>query len=274
MAWKDDVTERFSIAQDAKKWDQMYARDTDNLDDHIFRLRRDYTVEYLVNHYGVEAQLCDVGCGAGPVTYEMLRRGYDIVGLDYSRDMLENAAKRLVDGQLDRKPLINCNSEALPFEDGVFDGVVCLGVISYVEHYENIIKEIHRILKPGGTVLISFRSRSNLLANDPVFLVHDVLKRPFAARRTRPFKIGHYMRTREVRELIEANGFVCTDFKGIGFGPYSVAHKPLFSASTSIKLSDAITRLAGRLKAGFLFRIATDVNILIFRKLAADESSA
>ena len=100
MGWKDDVINRFSGEQDADKWNLMYAADTDNLDDHNYRLRRDYTVDYIVNNYDKTAKLCDVGCGAGPVTFEMLRRGYDIVGLDYSKDMLDNAAKRLADGRL------------------------------------------------------------------------------------------------------------------------------------------------------------------------------
>ena len=266
MGWKDDVINRFSGAQDAEKWDRMYAAETDNLDDHNYRLRRDYTVDYIVNHYDRDAQLCDVGCGAGPVTYEMLERGYDIVGLDYSSDMLENAAKRLAAGQLGRKPLINGNSEFLPFEDGVFDCVVCLGVISYVEHYENIIREIHRILKPGGTTLISFRSRNNLLVNDPVYLGYAMVKKLVSLGKKPPFEIGHYMRAAEVRETVTANGLDYTGFKGIGFGPFSIAHKHLFSGRMSIRISEFITRQAARLKAEVLFRLATDVNILVFRK--------
>jgi len=197
----------------------------------------------------------------------MLRLGYDIVGLDYSGDMLENAAKRLSMGGLDRRPLINGNSEALPFADASFDCIVCLGVISYVEHYKNIVGEMYRVLKPGGVVLVSYRSRSNLLANDPVFLVYDLLKRPFKAGKRPPFVIGHYMRYREVRSLIEAHGFFSTDFNGIGFGPYSIAHIRLFSARTSIRISDWITRVATRLNAHFLFRLASDVHILVFRKV-------
>ncbi|MGD2137795.1 MAG: class I SAM-dependent methyltransferase [Gammaproteobacteria bacterium] len=266
MGWKDDVINRFSGEQDADKWDRMYAADTANLDDHNYRLRRNYTVDYLVNHYDTTAKICDVGCGAGPVTYEMLRRGYDIVGLDYSRDMLDNAARRLAAGQLDRKPLINGNSEFLPFEDDVFDCVVCLGVISYVEHYENIVREIHRILKPGGRALISFRSRGNLLVSDPVYLGYSLAKRLVSLRRKRPFEIGHHMRAAEVRARARDSGFVYTGFKGIGFGPFSLAHRHLFSGRTSIRISDFITRQADRLKAEFLFRLATDVNILLFRK--------
>lgn len=269
MSLKDEVVDRFSSRQDAGKWDEMYARDTDSLADHCFRSRRDYAVGYLATHYGKEAQICDIGCGAGPVTYAMLRQGYDIVGLDFSTDMLKNAAKRLSTGGVRRRPLINANCESLPFSDASFDCVVCLGVISYVEHYENILREIYRVLKPGGTVLLSYRSRSNLLANDPVFLLYDLLKRPFIARKKRPFVIGHYMRPREVRRSVEAAGFVCTAFKGIGFGPYSIAHKKLFSARTSIRISEAISRMATRLNAGFLFRIAADVNILVCSKSEA-----
>ena len=74
------------------------------------------------------------------------------------------------------------------------------------------------------------------------------------------------MVAREVRNLIEANGFAFKAFEGIGFGPYSLGHKKLFSEATSIKLSNKISNVARSLKADFLFKTATDVNIFIFQK--------
>ena len=267
MSWKDDVKKRFSVTTDAKKWDQMYEQDTEKLDEHIFRLRRDFTVDFIVNNYDKQAKLCDLGCGAGPVIFQMLSRGYDMVGLDYSRDMLDNAANRLSSGNIRDKPLINANCELLPFGDGMFDCVVCLGVISYVENYENIFKEIFRVLKPGGTVLLSFRNKYNLIMNDPIVLLKtSVRKILFMREKKKGFEIGQYLSAREVQTLLKSNGFDFLDFKGIGFGPFSFKYKQLFSDKTSIKISQFISALADNLHAGFVFKLASDVNILICRK--------
>lgn len=75
MSWKNDVKERFSTAQDAGKWDEMYNTETENLEDSIFRQRRNATIDYIKQHYDTNAEICDIGCGAGPVTYELLRLG-------------------------------------------------------------------------------------------------------------------------------------------------------------------------------------------------------
>lgn len=269
MSWKEDVKARFSQKEAASKWDLMYEKDTASLEEENFRLRRDYTVDYIVNNFDKTVSICDLGCGAGPVTYEMLKRGYNIVGLDYSFDMLQNAKRRLIAGGITGRPLINSNGETLPFQDEMFDCVVCLGVISYVENYENIIKEIFRILKPGGTVLISFRNKYNLIANDPIALLKLLVKTALVTLRLRErdkFRIGHYMVARDVVRLVNSNGFVFEKFKGIGFGPYSFWHKKLFDEDTSIRISSFITRLADVLRAGFVFKLASDVKILIFRK--------
>ena len=177
MSWKEEVKVRFSQQDAAQKWDLMYETDTVSLDEDCFRLRRDYTVDYLVSNFDQNTPICDLGCGAGPVTFEMLKRGYNVVGLDYSIDMLSNAKRRLIAGGISGRPLINSNAETLPFQDEMFDCVVCLGVISYVENYENIIKEIHRVLRPGGTVVISFRNKYNLVSNDPVALTKFLAKK-------------------------------------------------------------------------------------------------
>ena len=267
MSWKDAVKKRFSVSDDANKWNQMYEQDTEKLDEHFFRLRRDFTVDFIVNRFNKQAKLCDIGCGAGPVTFELLRRGYDITGLDYSRDMLDNAARRLVSGQIPDKPLINGNCEALPFRDNAFDCVACLGVISYVEHYENIIKEIFRVLKPDGIVLLSFRSKNNLIMNDPIVLVKSLAKKlSFRRGEEQKFEIGQYLNSREVQAKVISNGFDFLGFKGIGFGPFSIKYRQLFTDKTSIKLSQYISGLADTLKAEFVFKLASDVNILLFRK--------
>lgn len=266
MGWKEDVTNRFSENQAAQKWHEMYAYDTGNLDDYNFRLRRDHTVNYLVESFATDASLLDLGCGAGPVVYEMLQRGYNIVGIDYSMDMLNNAKRRLATDQRNEMPLINGNGKELPFADESFDCVTCLGVISYVENYEDVIDEIYRVLKPNGTVIIAFRNKYNPLLNDPAKLIYYILKKITPFKKNDMFRIGQPMNASSVTSVVQNKGFTYVDFKGIGFGPYSIFRKKLYTEKISIKLSNFMTSLASWVKAEFLFKLGTDVNILTFRK--------
>jgi ubiquinone/menaquinone biosynthesis C-methylase UbiE len=270
MGWSEDVKARFSDQEDAAKWDQMYEDEATTVEEEFFRRRRDYTVDYVSRNFDKSAKICDLGCGAAPVTFEMLKRGYDIVGVDYSFDMLRNAKRRLEAGGVSRVPLVNSNGETLPFADGQFDCVVCLGVISYVEGYAKIIKEIRRILKPGGTAIISYRNKSCLFCNDPVTLPKHLVKKvliSLSLREPDKFRIGRYMLLKEVQETIERTGLKYLLFKGIGFGPHSIGGRKLLSVPKAIKFNDFITSIANKLGFESWYRTAADVHILIYTKI-------
>lgn len=265
MSWKNDVKHRFSPEQDASKWDDMYNSDTEKLDDAFFRQRRDWTINYITQKYETDAAICDIGCGAGPITYELLKRGYSPIGLDFSSDMLSNAKKRIESLDLHSIPLINGNSELLPFPDQQFDCIVCLGVISYVEHYENIISEIHRILKPGGTTIITYRNKNNLIMNDPIRIIKAISgsnKEP----ENNKFIIGRYMSYSEVLRTAENTGLHLIEFTGMGYGPYQYKYKKLFSDKTSINIDKNVSKFMNYLHAKPFIKLSTDIHIMIYKK--------
>ena len=271
MSWKEGVQSRFSPREDADKWDRMYAQDTESLDDEFFRLRRDFTVAYVTEHYDTSAIICDLGCGAGPVISTLLNRGYDATGFDYSIDMLDNAARRIATSTAERRPLARCDIQALPLRNDSFDCAVCLGVISYVEHYENIIREIHRILKPGGTAIVSYRNEKNLMISDPVGPIKYLGKKmlEFLDLGPRKFRIGNHMSYAEVGRTLQRNGLTLEVFKGIGFGPLRFNRRTFLSDKTSLALHRTLTGWLDGWGAEFASRIGTDVHILVVRKSAS-----
>lgn len=253
----------------------MYTEEGRSFEDEIFRLRRDFTVDYVSRNYGKDAKLCDLGCGAGPAITELLTRGYDTVGFDYSEDMLRNAKRRLADNGITPAPIARADIQAVPLPDESIDCAVCLGVISYVERYENIIKEIRRVLRPGGTAIITYRNRSNLTVSDPVGPFRYLagrLRRLFGGG-PKQFQIGRYMNIAEVRDAIRNGGLTIVAFEGIGFGPLRFNQKPLTSHEGAIKLDRKLTRWMKALGADFAFRLGTDVHIFVVRKDAAPSAA-
>lgn len=267
MKHKEHLKHRFSTDDSSEKWDKMYSENTEYLDEEIFRQRRNFTISYVQANFSKDAVLCDIGCGAGPITAELLKQGYNIVGLDYSVDMLANAKKRIRNNDLNENILINGDCESLPFSDNTFDGVICLGVISYVELYENIIKEIQRILKPEATSIITYRSEYNLIMNNPVTLCIVMAKKLLRIKIHKEYVIGRYMNPKAVEKTIRSSNLDVIDFKGIGFGPYYLNNKKLFNEKTSIKINSVITKTATFLQLNFLFKIACDVHIFTVRKI-------
>jgi demethylmenaquinone methyltransferase/2-methoxy-6-polyprenyl-1,4-benzoquinol methylase len=89
----------------------------------------------------------DVATGTGLVAVELARRyGCRVVGLDRSADMLAAASRRngLIAG------LVNARAERLPFDDATFDHVTFTYLLRYVDDPEATVRELARVLKPGG----------------------------------------------------------------------------------------------------------------------------
>lgn len=109
----------------------------------------------------------DVGCGHGRSLMEIAARAPrgQSVGLDPSELMVEIAAERnrtLIEaGRID---VVRSGVESLPFPDGMFDKVLCVHVLYFWKDVELSLREIGRVLKPGGRLALLFRTNADLKA--------------------------------------------------------------------------------------------------------------
>ena len=265
-----EVRRRFSHADAAGRWNAMYAADTDCLEDENFRARRDIAVAHVLSIVNPDSQVLDLGCGAGPVISELRRHAVNVVGIDYSEDMLEHARSRLRSQALDESGLLQGDCRDTPYSGASFDVVVCLGVISYLEDYDPVLDEIDRLLKPGGTVLISFRNVHNPIVSDPVAFARRLLRIALSPLLgpldSGKFAIGRYLDFRTVTEKMEERGLKYVDFFGIGFGPFRLAGRKLFSERQSIRISRGLARIFDALSIHRPQRWLADVSLWIYWK--------
>lgn len=100
--------------------------------------------------------ILDIATGTGDLAINLAETNADkIVGLDISRGMLDVGIEKIKKKNLDSKiEMILGDSENMPFADNTFDAItVAFGVRNF-ENLENGLKEILRVLKPGGTFVI------------------------------------------------------------------------------------------------------------------------
>ena len=92
------------------------------------------------------ARIVDIGCGFG-ATLSHLRDCHDFraCGIDISARLFESRGQ----------PVIQASADKLPFGAGVFDGVFCECVLSLLSLPENALCEFHRVLQPGGYLVLS-----------------------------------------------------------------------------------------------------------------------
>jgi len=116
---------------------------------------------------GRGALALDVSTGTAGVAIEMARRSQGrIVGLDVTRPMLLAGLSTVDREGLDgRVALVEGRAEELPFPDETFDAVVFTFLLRYVREPEVTIREMARVLKPGGQLLsLEFGVPENALA--------------------------------------------------------------------------------------------------------------
>lgn len=93
-------------------------------------------------------KLLEIGVGDGRHLHQY--KSHEIVAIDNSVGMLKIAARQNAQGV----ELLVMNAECLKFKDESFDYVVLSHVIAVVDNPETLVKEIHRVLKNGGKLLI------------------------------------------------------------------------------------------------------------------------
>jgi len=103
-------------------------------------------------------KLLDVPVGTGVFTaakYARMLRA-DIIGLDYSQDMLNQARVRFRQERIGNCRLIQGDVGALPFADGTFDIVLTMNGFHAFPDKEKAYSEVNRVLKPGGRLVGCF----------------------------------------------------------------------------------------------------------------------
>jgi ubiquinone/menaquinone biosynthesis C-methylase UbiE len=148
----------------------------------------------------------DLGCGTGHALLEMKRMGFRrIVGVDISTRMLESATALLAEHRAGDVELYHADVCALTMiEDESVDACTALGLIEYLDDDGSLLREVDRILKPGGAAVIQTR-------NYPCIRTRTVE----TAKRYIPYKrskIAYREHKPEVfRREAEAHGFVVED---------------------------------------------------------------
>jgi SAM-dependent methyltransferase len=120
----------------------------------------------VTRHFAPAAKMLDVGCGSAWLAEHFA----DYTGVDGSPEAVEAAARR------GRRVLLADLREPLPFADGEFEGVIAKDVLEHLDDPVAAVREIRRVLRPGGRVFASSPDAQRWVWND---YTH---KRPFTRR--------------------------------------------------------------------------------------------
>lgn len=105
-------------------------------------------------------RLLDIGCGTGYVAALYARGQAVVTAVDIAERSVELTRKRLAQLGL-HATVRTANAEALPFPDASFDLVSSFGVLHHTPDTAKALREVHRVLVPGGRALLMFYNRDS-----------------------------------------------------------------------------------------------------------------
>jgi SAM-dependent methyltransferase len=145
-------------------WKGKFYRDVHNPFGQMLVRRKDHVLRLLRDHVDHRAgSIFDAGCGPGEYLGELAGGGYAVYGMDASEEMIRSSGETLRDRGVKGGPtLIRGDIEHIPVRSGSFDAVLCIGVLGYLEQDERALRELHRLLRPGGHLLLNVRNLNAL----------------------------------------------------------------------------------------------------------------
>ncbi|MBQ7191289.1 MAG: bifunctional demethylmenaquinone methyltransferase/2-methoxy-6-polyprenyl-1,4-benzoquinol methylase UbiE [Paludibacteraceae bacterium] len=163
-------------AQTKKNIGSLFDRIAPSYDkfNHVTSLNIDrYWRQYAVKQMHKHQQVLDVAIGTADLAIEMLRQGKatHVQGIDLSQEMMtigKQKAERFFAKQTDSQSLsvdfMLANAQAMPFDDNSFDAVTCAFGVRNFADLDAGLKEMHRVMKKDGELLIlEFSYPTNLL---------------------------------------------------------------------------------------------------------------
>jgi SAM-dependent methyltransferase len=170
--------------------------------------------------------ILDLGCGAGAVTGELVRRGHAVYGIDIQNEAVRRASAEGLDAR------VWDLNQGLPFNDQCFDVVVAADVIEQVFDPLALLHEVHRTLKDEGYAILGIPQHFDILQRLRMFFGKGIVSAEHKYYCS-DYRAWNYARIRlftlrECFQVVRAAGFRVerSELLGLPLFPYPRPYRP------------------------------------------------
>jgi ubiquinone/menaquinone biosynthesis C-methylase UbiE len=238
----------------AGRWREVY--EESGIEGAIYRKRCAVVLRWIDElAMPLREHVLEIGCGAGVSVVALAQRGYLVAAVDPVAEMLNSTRQHAASAGVSFSVSASLgDAHSLAFRGDAFGLVLAIGVIPYLHSPKKALREMARVLKPGGFLLVTAGNRSRLNHTlDPWLCpVLQPAKRVLGSIRRRFWRpsvesVWPALRLGSLRELegwLSAVGLVKVKATTVGFEPLTFHYRPVFGERTSIRLNRWLQALA------------------------------
>jgi D-aspartate ligase len=248
------VDERFE--REAAFWDGVY-RDG-SVFGAVHRHRQALALSW-VDAIGLPegSHVLEVGAGAGLTAVQLGARGLRVEAIDTTPAMLDITRRHAAEAGIQARLRVTMgDAHALPFRAGSFGLVLALGVVPWLHSAPQAIREMARVLRPGGYLVLNADNRARLthfvdpLSSPPLRPVRRAARAALAMaglrRRAGGTTAATFHGLRAFDRIVAAAGLERVDGSTFGFGPFTLLGRKLLPDPLGVRLNHTLQRLADR----------------------------
>ncbi len=248
-------SERAWFDHTAADWENQYA--APGLRGRQVQKRMSVSLEYLKDEeLPSTARILVLGCGPGIVAERIASYGFRTYAVDFSSDLLARTQNRLKHTGCENAYIVQADAHRLPFKKNAFDAIVCIAVITWVADPAKVLREIARVLRPGGTVIITVRNRCCIKnVFDPLFWVwqlipdtvrawvHGFIRRSKGERQEGLIPEAKQFWIHDFDKMLRNAGLVKIRWRTIQYGPFRLFTFPIFPIRARVAIDRGFERI-------------------------------
>lgn len=254
---------------------------------HLKARLEDFVWRYVARRFPATARVLHLGCGGGELSEKLVRSGFAVTVADRTAEHVASCRVRLA--PLRGWRAIQADGLSVPCDDSEFDLAICLDLFARHGEPERALREMRRVLKPGGGLLLGVRNAwaprfwdLEQLAGLPLLLGRKAAQSlkgrlheagaggaPEAERTSAASPWLADGAAQDPLKLIRGlavHGYRLADIDGLGYGPLMRGTRPVLSDAAAIRVSDRLDWIHHATGLIWLARWLASENLYLLRR--------